>query len=105
LWIEWDTNGVVLATTPMVTPRLDLTITPRMSFGVFNEFVFATPCTDLGATEFLTNRFGFLFSYNFKPKSWLYIALNDYRLDAGTGTGLQMLTQVGAIKAKYLIYF
>lgn len=105
MWIEWDTTGVVLAMTPVATPRLDFTITPKMTFGIFNEFVFSTPRTDIGATKFLTNRFGFLFSYNFRPKSWFYIALNDYRVDMGTGSGLQMQNQVGAIKAKYLIYF
>ncbi len=102
-WIEWDTTNTIIAIWPMATPRIDFTITPKMTFGVFNEFVFTTPGTDFDKTEFLTNRFGFLFSYNFKPKSWLYIALNDYRKNFGNG--LELLNQVSAIKAKYLVYF
>ncbi|HEC79073.1 MAG TPA: hypothetical protein ENI34_08045 [candidate division WOR-3 bacterium] len=102
-WVEWDTTNTIIAVWPMATPMIDLTITPRMSFGIFNEFVLTTPGTDFGKTEFLTNRFGFLFTYNFKPKSWLYIALNDYRT-AQNGS-LRLQNQVGAVKVKYLVYF
>jgi len=103
-WVEWDTTNTIISIWPVATPRLDFTITPTMTFGIFNEFVFTTPGTDFGKTEYLTNRFGFLFSYNFKPKSWLYIALNDYRVQDEMGR-LELQNQVGAIKAKYLIYF
>uniref|UniRef100_A0A7V0Z475 Hydrolase n=1 Tax=candidate division WOR-3 bacterium TaxID=2052148 RepID=A0A7V0Z475_UNCW3 len=103
-WVEWDTTNTIIAIWPAATPRIDFTITPTMTFGIFNEFVFTIPGTDFGKTEYLTNRFGFLFSYNFKPKSWLYIALNDYRVQDETGK-LMLKNQVGAIKAKYLIYF
>ncbi len=102
-WIEWDTTNTIISIWPSATPRIDITITPTMTFGIFNEFVFNTPGTDLGKTGYLSNRFGFLFSYNFKPKSWLYIALNDYRTNQGQKLKIQ--NQVGAIKAKYLIYF
>jgi len=103
-WIEWDITDTILAITPMATPRIEFTITPTMSVSFFNEFVFSTPGTDFGDTEFLTNRLGFLFSYNFRPKSWLYIALNDYREISDT-SGLPAKNRVGAIKTKYLIYF
>ncbi|MEO0227863.1 MAG: DUF5916 domain-containing protein [candidate division WOR-3 bacterium] len=103
LWVEWDTTNRIISIWPSATPRIDIKIMPTMTFGIFNEFVFNTPGTDFGKTEYLRNRFGFLFSYNFKPKSWLYIALNDYRTNLGQGLALQ--NQVGAIKAKYLIYF
>ena len=102
-WVEWDTTNTIIAVWPMATPRIDFTITPRMSFGIFNEFVLTTPGTDFGKTEFLSNRFGFLFTYNFKPKSWLYIALNDYRTNQNGSLRLQ--NQVGAVKVKYLVYF
>ena len=45
-----------------------------------------------------------LFSWNFLPKSWLYIALNDYHAQDMTGE-LQPNYTIGAIKAKYLFYF
>jgi len=103
-WVEWDNKKVIIAITPVVTPRIEFRISKDAKFSVFNEFVFTTPGTDFGKTEYLTNRFGFLFSYNFKPKSWLYIALNDYRVQDETDR-LTLKNQVGAIKAKYLIYF
>jgi len=103
-WVEWDTTNTIISIWPVATPRLDFTITPTMTFGIFNEFVFTTPGTDFGKTEYLTNRFGFLFSYNFKPKSWLYIALNDYRVQDETHR-LKVQNQIGAIKVKYLLYF
>ncbi|MGQ9818288.1 MAG: DUF5916 domain-containing protein, partial [bacterium] len=87
-WIELDTTNTIITIWPMATPRIYFTITPTMEFSLFNEFVFTTPGTDLGKTDFLSNRFGFLFSYNFKPKSWLYIALNDYRRNDGNGLKL-----------------
>lgn len=104
IWLEWDTVNTVIATWPMITPRINITLTPTVSICTFNEFVFTTPKTNFNETNFLTNRFGFLFSYNFKPKSWLYIALNDYRIQDEMGN-LTLNNQVGAIKAKYLIYF
>jgi hypothetical protein len=103
-WVEWDNKKVIIAITPMVTPRIELRISKDAKFSVFNEFVFTTPGTDFGKTEYLTNRFGFLFSYNFKPKSWLYIALNDYRVQDETHR-LKVQNQIGAIKVKYLLYF
>jgi hypothetical protein len=41
---------------------------------------------------------------NFSPKSWIYIALNDYRAQDEHGR-LQPQYSIGAIKAKYLLYF
>lgn len=103
-WIEWDTLNTLLAFTPAAIPRIDFTITPLMTLGIFNEFVFSAPGINFGETEFLTNRFGFLFSYNFMPRSWLYIAINDYREQDETEK-LQLQNRIGAIKVKYLLHF
>ncbi len=105
IWIECDTTGSVIAIWPMATPRISLTISPKMEFGVFNELVFFTPGSDLGEAEILSNRFGFLFSYNFKPKSWLYIALNDHRERDSQVGDLVLSDRVTAIKTKYLVWF
>ncbi|MGQ9810913.1 MAG: hypothetical protein ACUVQ7_06170, partial [bacterium] len=85
-------------------PRVEVNLTSRMSFSVFDEFVFSVPGTDVGRMRNLSNRFGFLFSYNFSPKSWLYIALNDYWVRDEVGH-LALTNRIGAVKAKYLIYF
>jgi hypothetical protein len=74
-----------------------------MSFNVYDEVVLATPGTDFGRTGPATNRVGFLFSWNFLPKSWLYVAFNDYRVDSDEG--LTLASRVGAVKLRYLFYF
>ena len=104
MWIEWDTLGPIVAITPRLTPRIRLNLTKDIELNIFNEFVMETPGTDFSELELISNRFGLLFSWNFAPKSWLYIALNDFREQDDYGN-LQLENQVGAIKAKYLIYF
>jgi hypothetical protein len=103
-WIEWDTDNSILAIWPMLRPSIRIKINADMGIDIFNEIVMQTPRTNFSEIDLLSNRFGFLFSWNFMPKSWLYIALNDHRMQ-GEGGNLQPLYQIGAIKAKYLIYF
>jgi len=104
LWVEWDTVGALLAMTPRVRPNINVRVDARTSLQVFSEIVMQTPGSDIQDTELYSNRFGMLFSWNFLPKSWLYIAINDYRLQDDQGA-LQPQYQVGAVKAKYLLYF
>jgi hypothetical protein len=55
---------------------------------------------------------GFLFSYNFLPKSWIYLALNEVqeRKDLLDGSGFAVSRQMevtgraGVAKVKYLYY-
>jgi hypothetical protein len=75
-----------------------------MTVSVFNEMVLSTPQTDVGATDLLSNRIGVFYSWNFLPKSWVYLALNDYRERDASGD-LRLQSRVGAVKAKYLVYF
>ncbi|TET46502.1 hypothetical protein E3J62_03860 [candidate division TA06 bacterium] len=104
IWAEWDTTGAVAALTTSATPRIDYRINADMSLGLFNEFVMGTPGTDVGNTDLLYNRIGLLFSWNFLPKSWLYVAFNDSREIDAAGD-LRLVSGIGAIKAKYLMYF
>jgi hypothetical protein len=56
---------------------------------------------------------GFLFSYNFRPKSWIYFAVNELqdRSDEFDGGGMLMrnrlhtIDRVSVVKFKYLFYF
>ena len=75
-----------------------------MSLSIFNQMVFETLETDFGETEQLSNRLVTLFAWNFKPKSWIYVALNDYQVANADGK-LQLEDRIGEVKAKYLIYF
>ncbi|OPX18384.1 hypothetical protein BXT86_01445 [candidate division WOR-3 bacterium 4484_100] len=102
-WFEWDTTNTMIAITPRLTPRIEITITPDIKLEFFNEFVLLTPKKDINKTELNSNRLGFLISYNFRPKSWLYVAFNDHRSQDETNR-LSLQNRVGAIKVKYLIY-
>jgi hypothetical protein len=88
----------------MFRPRVDIRFNADMTLSIFDEIVTQTPGTDFGELDLQWNRVGVLYSWNFMPKSWLYIALNDHRVQGATGE-LQPLYQGGAVKAKYLIYF
>lgn len=104
LWIEWDPTNTIIAMTPTVRPRLDIKFNANTSLAIFNEFIMQTPETNLSDTELQANRLGVLFSWNFLPKSWLYVALNDYREQDEQGT-IQPVYRIGAVKVKYLFYF
>jgi len=108
-WWECDPSGKFIWVTSILRPKIDFRITARLSFNVYDELVFVTPETKFGKTELATNRIGFLFSWNFKPKSWLFIAFNNYSGDEtpfeGDGNKLSLVNRVGAIKVRYLFYF
>jgi hypothetical protein len=101
--MEWDPYGELHAITPIWTPRIEYQINADMDVSLYSEFVFATEAGDLSTAEIYSNRIGFLFSWNFLPKSWLYVAFNDLRRDEGEG--LEPVERIGAVKVKYLIYF
>ena len=88
-------------------------------------FVSVTPLNDLNVRMYLdnvflrsTNRaenliFGFLFSYSFLPKSWIYLAVNEVR-DRSAQFGpagvllpntLHVTDRISVLKVKYLYYF
>jgi hypothetical protein len=104
MWAEWDPDHSLLAVTTLLRPRIDCRFSSEMNASIFNEFVFGTQETDFDKTRLTSNRVGFLFAWNFSPKSWLYVAFNDQRQLDDTGH-LELSSSVGAVKAKYLIYF
>lgn len=103
LWVEWDDADTIVRMTPRIRPRIDIRFSADKSLAIFNDILLETPGTDIGETMYINNRFGFLFSWNFLPKSWLYIALNDFR--EREGERLEPQYTIAAVKAKYLIYF
>jgi len=96
----------------------DITYNTRPYFSV-------TPINDLNIRLYVDNVFvrstghleeiflGFLFSYNFSPKSWIYFALNEVQdrteqFDAFNNPlpdQLRIKDRVGVFKIKYLYYF
>jgi hypothetical protein len=103
-WLEWDDQGYVLGLTPMFRPGLHFRPNPYFEIRIRNEFVWYMPEGRFSDLEWLSNRWMLYFGWNFKPKSWIYIAINDYRVQDQNGN-LSLQNRIGAIKVKYLIYF
>jgi hypothetical protein len=104
MWVEWDESGSLLAITPQITPWIFVRFNSDMELKIMNEFVLTMPEARTSDAEWLSNRFSLYFSWRFKPKSWIYFAINDYRVQDANGD-LTLLNRIGAIKVKYLIYF
>ena len=108
-WWECEPSGQIVGVTSVVRPKLDFRIDSRVSFNVYSELVLVTPEAHFGDTELAANRLGFLFSWNFLPKSWVYVAFNEYEVDdtplGGDGNVLALADRVGAVKLRYLFYF
>ncbi|KPJ61517.1 MAG: hydrolase [Latescibacteria bacterium DG_63] len=96
----------------------DITVNTR-------PYVSVTPVNDLSVRAYLDNVYvrstgrieqligGLLFSYNFRPKSWIYLAINEIhdRSDEYDSLGgllpnrLHLTDRACVIKLKYLFYF
>ena len=100
---ELDPLGRVAGVTTVTRPRVDVRLNSKVSINLYDEVVLQTPETSWDSTRFRSNRLGCLFSWNFLPKSWLYVAFNDFRVDAGEG--LTLASRVGAVKLRYLFHF
>ncbi len=112
LWVEWDPDKSVVAMTPRFRPRVDYRITAYMTLSVFDEMVGYTGKARLGKSRLQSNRLGLLYTWNFAPKSWIYVAVNDYSALEPTerpgGTVTEEMKRqyaIGAVKLKYLLYF
>lgn len=107
-WWECNPDGEVVGVTSALRPKVDFRINARIAFNVYSELVFVTPETRFRDSEQYSNRLGFLFSWNFMPKSWLYVALNDYERDRTLfedENQLQLESRIAAVKLRYLFYF
>ncbi len=103
---EADTAGDIVAVTTIARPRLDFRFNDEFNFNVYDELVLATPGTRFDSTDVVQNRVGFLFSWNFRPKSWLFVALNDLSVERDPQTrGLEFGSRVAAVKLRYLFHF
>ena len=88
-------------------------------------FFSLTPINDLNVRMYLDNVFvrssdkleqtiiGFLFSYNFSPKSWIYLAINEFRdrsreydmLGNPKPKKMHIVDRAAVLKVSYLYYF
>jgi hypothetical protein len=108
MFIEGNPAGSVEDITYNARPYFSLTPVNDLNVRVYTDYVFVR------SSDRLDNVIvGFLFSYNFLPKSWIYFAINDVRdradeFDAAGNllpSRMHVTSRAGVLKVKYLYYF
>jgi hypothetical protein len=108
MYIEGNPAGNVEDITYNARPYFSLTPVNNLNIRVYVDNVFIKSVDRLDHVIA-----GFLFSYNFSPKSWVYLALNEIKDrsdqydDSGNLLPARMHTtdRAGVFKIKYLYYF
>lgn len=99
LWVEFTPERKLEQVTLAILPRISIDFTRDISLALISNPVVLYK----NKLELSQNRIGALLSIRFKPKSYLYIAINDHRLR--TTSGWKLNEQIAIIKLKWLIYF
>jgi hypothetical protein len=107
-YVEWKPNHDVQDITYNARPFFSLTPLNDLNVRVYVDNVFVK------STDHMEGMiFGFLFSYSFLPKSWIYLAVNEIRdrtpeydpADIVLPNRLHVTDRVSVLKLKYLYYF
>jgi hypothetical protein len=107
-YVEWDPSNSLQDVTFNSRPYFSLTPVNNLNIRAYLDNVYLHSS---GKIEQLIG--GLLFSYNFRPKSWIYFAVNELRdrsdeLDRfGTPmpSRLHVVDRAAVFKVKYLFYF
>lgn len=107
MYVEGNPEGNVEDITYNTRPFLSVTPVNNLNIRFYFDNVFVKSSDKLEQTIF-----GFLFSYNFSPKSWIYFAVNEIRdrSEQQDAFGIVMpkrlhvVDRVGVFKIKYLYY-
>ncbi len=108
IYIEGNPEGKIEDITYNARPYLSITPINDLSIRVYVDNLFVKSKDQI--QQFIV---GFLFAYNFLPKSWIYLAINEVqdrseRYDTGgmlLPKEMHTTTRVGVLKVKYLYYF
>ncbi|MFH1195296.1 MAG: DUF5916 domain-containing protein [bacterium] len=108
MWIEGNPDGAVEDITYNTRPFISLNPVNDLNLRLYVDNVFVKS-TDKMEQVIL----GFLFSYNFLPKSWIYFAINEIRDRRETRdelgnilpNELRLQNRVSVLKISYLYYF
>jgi len=108
MFIEGNPDGNIKDITYNARPFFSATPINNLNIRVYFDNVFIR-----SSDRSVQTIFGFLFSYNFSPKSWVYFAINEVRarqrqydpLGYVMSNRLQVLDRVAVFKLKYLYYF
>ncbi len=107
MFVEGNPDGAIEDITYNARPFFSATPINDLNFSVYFDNLFLRSSDRTEQTIF-----GFLFSYNFSPKSWIYLAINESRTrnllrdDFGNKISNQLAVQdrAGVLKIKYLYY-
>ena len=108
MWVEGNPSGGVENITYDARPYFSVTPVNNLNLRLYVDNLYNSSSQHL---EQLIS--GFLFSYNFSPKSWIYFAYNelDDRSDQYDAAGnllptkMHVAARAGVFKVKYLYYF
>ncbi len=107
MWVEGNPEGRIEEITYNARPFFSFTPFNDLNFRVYVDNLFSRNADRLERVVF-----GFLLSYNFLPKSWIYLAINEVqdRSAAFDGAGnplpmrMQTADRAAVAKVKYLYY-
>jgi hypothetical protein len=99
MYVEWKPDGSLEDITYNARPYFSLTPVNDLNFRVYVDNVFVRSTDKLEHVIL-----GFLFSYNFLPKSWIYFALNQVEQRDPTSRLMQIVGRAAVLKVKYLYY-
>lgn len=91
--LEWKPSGELEPASWVLRPIVEYAITKDLHFRTYVE-----PNTDNDIYQFNA-----LLSYNFRPKSWLYIALNETR--DNSEDKMELVDRIAVAKVRYLFFF
>ena len=108
MFIEGNPDGYIEDITYNARPFFSLTPINNLNFRVFTDIVFKRSSDKV---ERIIG--GFLFSWNFLPKRWIYLAINEFRdrsdeYDINNNllpNRMHTTDRAGVFKIKYLYYF
>jgi len=108
MYVEGNPAGNIEDITYNARPYISVTPINNLNLRMYTDNVFVQSSDRLQRVIV-----GFLFSYNFLPKSWIYLALNEVRerKEEYTAAGellplrMHITDRAGVFKIKYLYYF
>ena len=99
MWIEGNPDNNIEEITYNARPWISFTPINDLNFRLYIDNVF------LKSSDKMERIFiGGLFSYQFSPKSWIYIAINEIHDRNNSGRIMGMTDRVSVFKIKYLYY-
>lgn len=100
MWLEGNPQGNIEDITYNARPYFNITPFNNLNFRVYVDNLF------IRSTDRMERIIGgFLFSYNFSPKSWIYLAINEVRDRDNNFAQLKVTERASVLKIKYLYYF